>query len=308
MADSAAMSAPGGAALAWAAAAVAGAIGRVEPLGVMGASWLLHVAGCRPLYLRLGNPRDAAMRRRFRSEAAALALTERTDVPAPRLVAADLTGAAFGRLALLRTVLPGISRFPREPSRGRLRALGAAAAALASVTVPADADLPARTGPIADAEFAPASVRGGPASRLREAAHRVAGWQDRSGERVLVHGDLWQGNTLWRGDCLSGIVDWDYAGAGPAGIDLGYLRLDAAFGYGLAAVEAVLDGWERARGRPAREVSVWDVVAAVATPPDLGEWVAAWHDQGRTDLDVPILTRRRDEFLRAALRDLGWGR
>jgi hypothetical protein len=83
------------------------------------------------------------------------------------------------------------------------------------------------------------------------------------------------------------------------------VRLDAAFGYGPAAADEVLDGWEQARGRRARDVAHWDIVAAVATPPDLGEWVAAWHDQGRTDLDVPTLTSRRDEFLRAALHDLG---
>jgi aminoglycoside phosphotransferase (APT) family kinase protein len=31
---------------------------------------------------------------------------------------------------------------------------------------------------------------------------------------VLVHGDLWQGNALWRGDILAGLVDWACAGQG----------------------------------------------------------------------------------------------
>jgi len=66
------MSMPAGQALDWAAAAAAGRVHGVRPLGVVGASWLLRVAGSRPLYLRLGDPRDRSMRRRFRSEAAAL--------------------------------------------------------------------------------------------------------------------------------------------------------------------------------------------------------------------------------------------
>ena len=299
------MSMPAGQALDWAAAAAAGRVHGVRPLGVVGASWLLRLAGSRPLYLRLGDPRDRPMRRRFRTEAAALVLAERSGILAPRLVAADLDGSGAGRLALLRTMLPGVSRIPDEPSPTRLRALGAGAATVASVAVPPEAALPTRTRPVVEAAFAPAASPTGPALRLAEAADRIAGWQHRSGERVLVHGDFWQGNTLWVADRLSGIVDWDFAGIGPAGIDLGYLRLDAAFGYGPAAADEVLDGWEQARGRRARDVAYWDVVAAVATPPDLGEWVAAWHDQGRTDLDVPTLTSRRDEFLRAALHDLG---
>jgi aminoglycoside phosphotransferase (APT) family kinase protein len=44
------------------------------------------------------------------------------------------------------------------------------------------------------------------------------------GELVFVHGDLWQGNTVWIGDSCSGMIDWDAAGAGSPGIDLGTLR------------------------------------------------------------------------------------
>ena len=40
----------------------------------------------------------------------------------------------------------------------------------------------------------------------------------------FVHGDLWHGNTIWDGDVLSGILDWDCGGVGAAGVDLGSLR------------------------------------------------------------------------------------
>jgi aminoglycoside phosphotransferase (APT) family kinase protein len=30
----------------------------------------------------------------------------------------------------------------------------------------------------------------------------------------LVHGDLWQGNTLWTGGTFVGMVSWDAAGMG----------------------------------------------------------------------------------------------
>ena len=123
---------------------------------------------------------------------------------------------------------------------------------------------------------------------------------------VFVHGDLWQGNTLWDGDGeLTGVVDWDSAGVGPAGIDLGSLRCDAATSSGPRAADAVLAGYEDVLGRPADDVAYWDVVAALCTPPEVDWFVDAVRDQGRTDLDQPILLRRRDAFLRAALARLG---
>jgi aminoglycoside phosphotransferase (APT) family kinase protein len=122
---------------------------------------------------------------------------------------------------------------------------------------------------------------------------------------VFVHGDLWQGNTLWDGDRLTGIIDWDGAGVGPAGIDLGSLRCDAATSAGGSAPDDVLAGYEAATGRPFPDVAYWDLVAALTTPPDMGWFVAAARDQGRADLDQPTMLARRDAFLQAALARLG---
>jgi hypothetical protein len=52
-------------------------------------------------------------------------------------------------------------------------------------------------------------------------------------------------------------------------------------------------------------VAYWDVVAALCTPPDLGMWLPNMHEQGREDLDVETMERRREEFLVAALRTAG---
>jgi hypothetical protein len=52
------------------------------------------------------------------------------------------------------------------------------------------------------------------------------------------------------GDTLSGLVDWDCAGAGAPGIDLGSLRMDAAFCYGQGAAAEVLADYEQAADGP----------------------------------------------------------
>ena len=121
---------------------------------------------------------------------------------------------------------------------------------------------------------------------------------------VFVHGDLWQGNTLWRGEALVGMVDWDAAGVGHPGIDLGTLRLDAAILFGPPAAAEVLEGWRRQAGQTAEVVAYWDVVAALTTPTDMGQWLPVAHDHGPVDLDEATLKGRRDAFLRAALDQL----
>jgi aminoglycoside phosphotransferase (APT) family kinase protein len=109
---------------------------------------------------------------------------------------------------------------------------------------------------------------------------------------------------MWDGNVYTGALDWDFAGVGPAGIDLGSVRCDAAVMYGLAAADEVLVGWEAAHGGPAPNVAWWDLISGLATPPDMGAWLPNFHAQGRTDLTLEVVTSRRDAYLNAALDSL----
>jgi aminoglycoside phosphotransferase (APT) family kinase protein len=121
----------------------------------------------------------------------------------------------------------------------------------------------------------------------------------------LVHGDLWYGSTLWDDEGrLTAIIDWDCAGVGPAGIDLGALRIDAALYHGLPAADDILRGWEAEAGRPGCHVPYWDVVAALSSPPDMGWFPDSMAAQGRPDLTRAVMLERRDAFLAAALSQL----
>ena len=51
---------------------------------------------------------------------------------------------------------------------------------------------------------------------------------------------------------MTGLIDWDNAGPGDPGVDLGSLRCDAAICYGTQAITDVLQGWEHAAGRGGR--------------------------------------------------------
>jgi aminoglycoside phosphotransferase (APT) family kinase protein len=251
--------------------------------------------------LRVGEPHR---REQLATETAALAFAEEHQLAAPRLLGVDLDEKVAGRPVLLTTVLAGSSRIPATAPPGRLRALGAAAARVHAVAAAPRAGLPLRRRPLEDVDFAAARRASGSTRLLDAAEERVDQLPVPQGVSVFVHGDLWQGNTLWRGKALVGMVDWDAAGVGHPGIDLGTLRLDAAILFGLPAAEEVLDGWQRQAGQPADAMAYWDLVAALTTPTDMGQWLAVAHEHGRVDLDAAALTGRRDAFLLAALDQL----
>jgi aminoglycoside phosphotransferase (APT) family kinase protein len=291
--------------LAWAvrAAAPGAEVTEVRGLRDGGSPWLLRLGrrgSQRSVVLRVGSGQDPSA---LATEVAALRLAAEHDIPAPRLLAAELD--ADPPLVLVER-LEGSSAIPAERPPARLRTLGRTAARLHAVALAPGPALPRRDRPIAGEDFAALRRRPPVRPLLLEAEARVQGRRPVEGDG-FVHGDLWQGNALWRGDTLAGLVDWDCAGAGPPGVDLGSLRCDAAVCFGVEAAADVQAGWEEEAGRPAVEVAHWDVVAALSTPPDMGWFPDAIAGQGRPDLGQDVLVRRRDAFLRDALDRLDAG-
>jgi Ser/Thr protein kinase RdoA (MazF antagonist) len=291
------MTSPDAGLLGWAvrAAAPGAEVAEVRGLRDGGAPWRLRLrrgGADQAVVLRVGE--DPA---RLATEVAALEVAAGHGIPAPRLLAADLD---HDPPVVLVEAVDGASTIPPERPPDRLRALGRAAAALAAVPLSPTPALPRRDRPIATVDFAALRRRPPVRPLLVEAEARLAAWPSRE-PAGFVHGDLWQGNALWAGEALAALVDWDCAGAGPAGVDLGSLRCDAAICFGAAAAADVLAGWEEAAGRPAAEVARWDVVAALSTPPDMGWFPGAIAGQGRPDLRRELLVARRDDFLRDAL-------
>lgn len=295
----------------WASALAAGG-GRVESITGLrsgGSPWLLRFAGggqgpASAAVLRVASVDDMEARACFEVEACALDVATAHGVPAPRLIALDLAGTEAGAMAILVTMAEGTSRIPARPVPGRLQAFGAACAAINRVPAPADERLPYRVRPISIVDFAAVRRERGTTGLVADAEQAIAELPVPDQKRVFVHGDLWQGNTLWTDDRVSAVVDWDCSGTGPYGVDLGSARCDAAIMHGPEFAEDVLDGWQRETGQAAENVAYWDVVAALSTPPEMTEFVPPIQGQGRIDLEQPILAERRDAFLRAALDQL----
>lgn len=209
---------------------------RATRLGGPTGPWRLELGNATHalVVLRDGEPSSDAERARLGIEVTALEVAERLGVPAPRVLGFDLSGAEASRLAVLTSHVSGESRIPFRASSARLREIGRAAAALSRQPLGADdiARLPHRLTPLADLDFAGARMRGDTRDLMRMADEYLAHRRHPVGTSALVHGDCWNGNTLWRDERFCGFVDWDAAGHDPAGLDLGNLRFDAALLFG----------------------------------------------------------------------------
>lgn len=296
------MAHPAAEVLHWASTVLGSAVTVLHGLGDGDSPWLLR-AGDREVILRVahsGDVKDTA------TEVAAMTVVSRVGDPA--VPVAELLGSDFaertGYGLVLTARVPGTSVIPPEPDSERLRALGAVAARISSIEITPAPALPFRSRPIEGTDFASMRREQGTSDLLHAAEEAVVTNRPNDNQFALVHGDLWQGNTLWDDGKLTAVLDWDCAGVGPAGIDLGSLRCDAAWCHGIEAAEHVLHGWETEAGRSARNVPYWDAVAALASPPDMGWFSAAMALQGRPDLTREVMLERRDAFLDAALLQL----
>lgn len=278
-------------------------------------------------------PRGTGRHVGYAREVQALTLAEQHRLAAPRVIAADLDGAEAGHPATLVTALPGTSS-PTIVESAPLRAYGVAVASLCVAVTEPVGDLRYRVGPLDvdnaasdrcrmmryedaseserkqlldtlgsdrgwDRAHAVTTIKepaGGRSALLEQAEELIGRIPVPTGTSVLVHGDLHLGNTMWVGSHVTGMVDWDAAGVGHEGIDLGLARFDAVLHVDLDpthVADQVLAGWREATGDtpdPAL-VAYWDTRAALNAPVMFGP---ATQDQ----------PARRDTFLRAALRNL----
>jgi aminoglycoside phosphotransferase (APT) family kinase protein len=282
--------------LRWAEGVLGAKIESVRGLRAGGSPWLLET-GARSAVMRIGTGVDVAL---LHVEHVGLEVAATTGVPVPRVLATEFSSDPA---ALLMERMPGSSLIPQERPPLRLRALGAAAALLHAVALPAAAGLPRRDRPIGPVDFDRLRAEA-PARELLQRAEEVRNWYRPCSDEGFVHDDLWQGNALWDGDRLTALIDWECAGVGPAGVDLGALRLDAAMCFDVDAADDVVAGWEAQAGRRADDVAYWDAIAALSTPPDVGWFAGTISAQGRPDLSRELLEQRRDRFLSNALDEL----
>ena len=207
---------------------------------------------------------------------------------APVLLGGDLDGRWSDYPTTLISLLDGQPYItPSDPEKWAI-ALGQALATVHAVPVGRVTGLPNvfhRGGGSQDA-------LGGPLEALVRSR-----WSQITGSPlVLTHSDYWSGNTVWRDEALTGIVDWSGAARGPRGFDLAWCRLDLVLLLEERIADIFLTAYQSGSGCTIDDVALWDRWAVAHSHEIVESWAANYAPFGRADLDAAKLRQRHSQW------------
>lgn len=242
------------------AGAMSARISAIEAAGPNGKRQLLVLRQYGPANLR-SDPHSA------QTEFRLLSLLCAAGLPVPRPLLADESGSIVPGPCLLQEFIDG-ERIDNPPDladfAGRLAATLAAihdvAIARADVPFLADVhdDVSRRLG---TGSPRPTEVAQAKAVRATLARHWPPARRNRP---VVLHGDYWPGNVLWRDNEIVGVVDWEDALFGDPLADVSIARLEIAWLHGAAAMDLLTSRYLALRpGVDVTALAVWDLRAAL---------------------------------------------
>lgn len=251
-------------------------------------------------------PGAAALARNPRAahdEHALLGLLHARGVLVPRPLLLDASGAIFPDPFLAIEYIDGAMDFapanPADAARqlatqlASIHQIDAGSPGLAFLPAP-----PAEPGPPTSATLPTAHIRAALAAAppLPLAAP------------VLLHGDFWPGNVLWRGGRLAAVIDWEDAALGDPLRDLAISRLDLLWIYGRDAMQAFTAHYREHAPLDEPRLARWDALAALRLArlvgDDLQGWAAFFYPFGRTDITAQHIRDHYDWFVAQAIAGL----
>lgn len=122
-------------------------------------------------------------------------------------------------------------------------------------------------------ERPPAFDASGDEARIRGVLE--AAWPPPQRNRsVLLHGDYWPGNILWRNEQIVAVIDWEDAAVGDPLADVANSRLEVLWAFGVEAMQRFTQEYQALTGFDATNLPYWDLCAAVRPIAKIGEWAA----------------------------------
>jgi aminoglycoside phosphotransferase (APT) family kinase protein len=116
-------------------------------------------------------------------------------------------------------------------------------------------------------EIDPSSLAGAAAAALQRMRP-----PDQLNRSVLLHGDFWPGNILWRDGGLVAVIDWEDASIGDPLLDLSVSRLELLWAFGVDAMRRFTDLYRVLTDVDLRNLACWDLYVAAGAAGDLANW------------------------------------
>jgi aminoglycoside phosphotransferase (APT) family kinase protein len=120
----------------------------------------------------------------------------------------------------------------------------------------------------------------------------------------FIHRDYHPTNLLWRGEALSGVVDWVNACQGNPGIDVGHCRSNLSSLYGVEVADQFLETYQRFASAEYVYHPYWDLVACVESlsgPPSVYQ---PWLTFGMNHLTQQVVHQRHEAYFMSIMARL----
>ncbi|MDQ0718620.1 aminoglycoside phosphotransferase (APT) family kinase protein [Streptomyces luteogriseus] len=242
-------------------------------------------------------------------ETGALTLLTGTGVPAPGLIAADLTAAHCEYPSLLMTHLTGRTVLDDEGLETRLPLLARQLVAIHALR-PAERLRKYVTLTTADTVVTPKGADG----EVWAAAIDVIRKPAPPYEGRFLHRDFHPGNVLFdvppstpAGARITGVVDWASASWGPADLDVAHCSVNLALLHGPEWGLQFPEAYEEAGGvlaATASERLYWLVRDGLAASEEVQLVSQPWREAGRTELTTRAVEERLDAYVIALMDTL----
>src|SRR4051812_26193922 len=240
-------------------------------------------------------------------EWATLTALARVGAPTPLPIWLDTSGDLFGCPTIVTSRVPGRGLLAPRDLDGWIRQLAEAlarihAAPLHGAELALLTDQHEALTTLLEPEEPPADLADRPPGP--EVWRMMRRWLPRiqpAATPVIVHGDFWPGNTLWRYGRLTGVIDWEQVRRGDPTQDVGCCRQDLTLLIGPEAADAFTVAYLKAGGPTPRRLFFWELYQATWAIEGLEEWVKGYHDLGRTDITPESGRARLEQYVAGTL-------
>ncbi len=107
--------------------------------------------------------------------------------------------------------------------------------------------------------------------RIRQALEREWPFPEPN-PSVLLHGDFWPGNLLWKASQLVAVIDWEDATLGDPLADLASSRLEILWALGIDAMHQFTQQYQSLTAVDFTNLPYWDLCAALRPVSTLAQW------------------------------------
>jgi aminoglycoside phosphotransferase (APT) family kinase protein len=137
--------------------------------------------------------------------------------------------------------------------------------------------------------------------RIREVLETV--WPlSQLNNSVLLHGDFWPGNILWRDGHLVAVIDWEDAKLGDPVADLANTRLEILWVFGIDAMHSFTEHYQQHQSTVTTidyaNLPYWDLCAALRPAFKISEWA------GNDEAKAKSMRERHRIFVNQAFEKL----